>query len=169
MREPRCVNKTSSSKFRPEPPARALTVALLIYIGLGVRSGRDSLGAAGIVLPFEPDADDMGASVAWGLVTPSADTAEVSGRLGPLLANVFQNHEGVNFDAPLSSGLVVLELREPSPTIVVDPALEEFEIVERPERMEDCEGDVLRASDGPAVNNDWIGFTSGDSSSAGGR
>ena len=58
----------------------------------------------------------------FGLVTPSADTADVSGRLGPLLAKVFQNHDGVNLVALFRKGRATLELRELPPTRVVDGA-----------------------------------------------
>ena len=69
----------------------------------------------------------------FGLVMPSAETADVSGRLGPLLAKVFQNHEGVNLVALFSKGRVMLELRELLPTSVAEAAGDEMDVFERAE------------------------------------
>ena len=169
VRLPRCGKRISSSKFRPDPPVRARTIALPINIGFGARSEGRSLGAMGTGLSWELGADDIDDSLDAEPLVAAADTGEVSGRLGPLLANVFQNQEGVNFDAPLRSGLVVLELRDPSPAAVLDPAFEEPEIVDCLERIDDCEGEVPGAPDCSTTERRLLDLPRIDSSSSGGK
>lgn len=133
---------------------RVRSGAVLMNMGLGVRSvgasregAVDIKGAAGVGVGVAISSGD------FGLVTPDADTAEVSGRLGPLRENVFQSHDGVNLvAAPFKSGRATLELRELPPTSVDEPAgesVDKAERAERADRMEDCEGEELKSPDFP--------------------
>ena len=88
-----------------------------------------------------------------GVVTPDADTVDVSGMLGPLLVKAFQNQDGPNL-AAFTDGRVELELREPLPTIVVD-ARDKVDVLDLPDRMEDWDGELLSLIPCPEVDGDW--------------
>lgn len=162
MSEPRCGVGTSSSRWRPNPPARACAVGLLISIGFGdrercvgtLRGAEDVDATAWVGVNDACVGVLLGVSGAFGVVTPDADTGEVSGKLGPLRANVFQNQEGVNLD-DFSDGRLRLELRELVPMRVVDGACETVDAFDLPERIDDCDGELLRAGPLPVTDSLW--------------
>ena len=100
------------------------------------------MGAMGTGLSWELGADDIDDSLDAEPLVAAADTGEVSGRLGPLLANVFQNQDGVKreevvlFFGCAGRNPVLLVL----PTLVLDVAADRVDDVERTvraERMDD--------------------------------
>lgn len=136
--KPRCGTAVSSSKVRLSVERAEIVVFPLIFTGIGERDNGDICMA---VAPLG-SGNRMGrageASVDVLDDMADAETGVVCGSLRPL-RNGLKNQDGANLD--------VNELREElasrrcSPLVDVAVDIERFE---RTERIDDCDGDVLR-------------------------
>ena len=77
-----------------------------------------------------------------GLATPATDIADICGWLGPLRVKVLQSHEGVNRLGAFWIGRG-MGTRPLLSAAVDDVAFEPVEVVERPDRTDERDGDVL--------------------------